>query len=154
MQGQRRIRLNSLQPHPEAEPCSGAGPAATTRRKDKDMRPLVYGYIRSFPCYSRRQLDCLRRDIEGYARCEGLALAEIFVEQTAAEGYGERPAFTALMEVLRPGEAYGVVVPGLVHLSRFSGVQFFICSLIQRETGARVISLDAPDPPGLVVEPK
>jgi DNA invertase Pin-like site-specific DNA recombinase len=119
------------------------------------MRPLVYGYIRSFPCDHRSQLNCLRAGIEQYALREGLALAEILVEKTAAEGYGERPAFTALMEALRPGEAYGVIVPGLRHLSRFSGVQFFICSLIQRETGTRVISLGPPHPPaGLVVEPK
>jgi DNA invertase Pin-like site-specific DNA recombinase len=119
------------------------------------MRPLVYGYIRVFPCDPRRQPDSLRNDIEVYAHREGLLLAEVFVERTAAEGYGERPAFTALMEALRPGKAYAVIVPGLRHLSRFSGVQFFVCSLIQRETGARVISLEPPHPPpGLVVEPK
>jgi hypothetical protein len=82
-------------------------------------------------------------------------LAEVFVEESLAEGYGERPAFTALIEELRSSDGYGVIVPGLWHLSRFSGVQFFICSLIQRETGAQVISLDTRDPPpGLVVEPK
>jgi hypothetical protein len=119
------------------------------------MRPLVYGYIRRFPRDSRSQRDCLRAGIEGYAEREGLALAEVFVEESLAEGYGERPAFTALIEALRSMEGYGVIVPGLWHLSRFSGVQFFICSLIQRETGAQVISLDTRDPPpGLVVEPK
>jgi hypothetical protein len=152
-QGQRCTHLVALVPVTRLSNAPAL--ALLSSRKDIRMRPLVYGYIRVFPRDPRRQPDCFRGGIESYACSEGLDLAEVFVEQTAAEGYGERPAFTALMEALRPGEAYGVIVPGLRHLSRFSGVQFFVCSLIQRETGARVISLDSPHPPpGLVVEPK
>lgn len=119
------------------------------------MQPLVYGYIRLGPADDPAAGECLAHELAAHAEREGLTLADIFVdhcETGAAERLG-RSAFMAMVQSLRRPGVYGVLVPSLSHFSRFPGVHEAMRTLIELETGARVLVLnhppeDAHDTPG------
>ena len=106
------------------------------------MQPLVYGYLRVGVADATDLID----DLRAYAKREGLTLAHAFTDcyEDGAEQV-ERHGFSALVDALMRPDVYGVLVPSLDHLSRFSGVRHAMCTLIQLETGAQILMMNAPD---------
>ena len=99
----------------------------------------MYGYLRVEPADEPN----LTAELHAHAKREGLTLAHVFTDRynDGAEQV-DRHGFSALVDALRRPGVYGVLVPSLDHLSRFSGVRHAMCTLIQVETGARVLVMD------------
>jgi hypothetical protein len=108
------------------------------------VRPLVYGYIRLATTDAPDRCACLTRELASYAEREGMALAEVFTDRdTGSSTEAGRAGFVVMVQALRRPGVYGVLVPSLRHFSRFPGVHKAMCALIEVQTGARVLPIDA-----------
>lgn len=99
----------------------------------------MYGYVRVGLADRPNLIDELR----AHSKREGLTLAHVFTDryEDGPEQF-ERHGFSALVNALKRPGVYGVLVPSLDHLSRFPGVRQAMCTLIQLETGARILAMD------------
>lgn len=75
--------------------------------------PDVYGFLRLTRATRGRRI-ALSAVLDDYCRAHELRMAALFVEH-AHDGFYS-PAFVALLDTLTLANAYGVVVPSLVHL--------------------------------------
>lgn len=106
----------------------------------------MYGYLRVEPADGPRAGNRLTDELRAHAKREGLTLAHVFTDcYKDGSAQFERHGFSALVDALRRPGVYGVLVPSLDHLSRFSGVRHAMCTLIQLETGARVLVMNTSD---------
>jgi hypothetical protein len=104
------------------------------------IRPLLFGYVRTYVADTRTVLPRVRRQMNTYAEREGFTFAELFVERDQ----GGTSAFAGLVDLvkLHPGSA--VAVLSLGHFAKLETLQQAMCELIGTETGARVIVLNSP----------
>jgi hypothetical protein len=126
-------------------PEAVAGLATHRTGRPLTVRPLVYGYIRLGPADAPDTGDCLTRELASYANREGLTLADVFTDRYE-EGCDQliRSAFVVMVESLKRPGVYGVLIPSLNHFSRFPGMCQAMRTLIELETGARVLVMDQP----------
>ena len=103
------------------------------------MQSVVFGYIRVRAGTDRREVTRLTELVADFADRSGLTVTEIFIEsQTPATS-----AFAALTEAARRGNADLVIVPELSHFGQIPGVQTAMKGLLERETGAVVVTVTA-----------
>ena len=79
--------------------------------------PRVFGYVRVASRHKTR-VERWRARIADYCRQEGLALELVFADLAVSDTELVRAGWTALLDVLNPGDAQMVVVPTEEHLSR------------------------------------
>ncbi|MCZ4102950.1 hypothetical protein C8250_039115 [Streptomyces sp. So13.3] len=73
----------------------------------------MYGFVRLTRTTRGRRL-ALSAVLDDYCRTHELRMAALFVEHAPDDFYS--PAFVGLLDTLALADAYGVVVPSLVHL--------------------------------------
>lgn len=107
------------------------------------LQPLVYGYVRVGPTDPPESDERLTCALRLHAKHEGLTLAHVFTDhyQDGSEQF-ERNRFSALVDALKRPGGYGVFIPSLGHFSRFPGMCQAMCTLIQLETGVRVLVMN------------
>ena len=76
-------------------------------------RPLLLGYIRAQVLPSRVELPTVEEELASFADRENFCLGTVYIERGTAPG-----AFRELLsELERDDTAFGIVVPGLHHLT-------------------------------------
>jgi hypothetical protein len=110
------------------------------------MTLSAYGYVRiraGMPEDNAKEGPL--RALNEYAEHEGYVLTDVFTER---EDSGSS-AFAALIDTLKVSEQPVVIVPALCHFAHLPGLRAAMKDRIERETGARVIVVDAngPDDP-------
>lgn len=99
------------------------------------MRPGMYGYMRlAANSGADDEGEAITRELTAYAKREGFALEQVFIEQVRAN----EPAFDRLTAALKGSRVHDVIVPSLWHFARLPGLQKAMCEHIEREIGARV----------------
>jgi len=125
-----------------------AGPASHVPKGNvlTTLQPLVYGYLRIGPADPPERSERLTVELREHAKREGLTLAHVFADRYKdGSDQFERNGFSALVDALRRPGVYGVLIPSLSHFSRFAGMRQAMCTLIQLETGVRVLVMNEPD---------
>jgi hypothetical protein len=114
-------------PTPVVSPAyhSVSGPSA---------RPLL-GYVRVPTAASDRQVECLRRELAGYAGSEGFVLLRVFVDRNGTPTTG----FSALFRTLCGGPVRHVVVPTLDHFAVVNGIRVIMKELLEQQLGTRIL---------------
>lgn len=105
-----------------------------------NLRPLALGYLRLYAADSPEVAAQIIAELHTYAEQEGLTLADVYTDllDPPADRPG-RSAFCAMMDALRSGDAYAVIISEPEHLSRLPGSYDARRTIIEAEAGARLI---------------
>jgi hypothetical protein len=126
----------TLGPPPAETTLSVAGLAFQPH--EPAVRPLVLGYLRLGPTDTAEAVPALTARLHAFADREGLTLADLYTERHK----GDPTAFSALVDALcRPG-VYGVVTPSPDHFSALPGTGAAVRTMIEAETGARILVMN------------
>lgn len=100
------------------------------------MKPLLFGYQAVRLGTTRAQLVAGRDALVAFARAEGYALGEVFVEHDV-----NRPtsALVALIAASQAGEVKAIAVPSLSDLGRIPRVQQMTRRRLEREAAVPVL---------------
>jgi len=95
-------------------------------------RPLLLGYIRAQVLSSRIEVPAVEEELAAFADRENFCLGTVYIERGSAPG-----AFRQLLSELQRDEtAFGIVVPGLHHLT---SAERQIVGAAQHATGLRIV---------------
>jgi len=103
----------------DTHPAPSAGLQQDDRRA---TRPTVYGYI-SLQHDDEDEITALHDQLTAYAKDEGLALAEIYVDRNVMPGQIIRPGLTVLLDAVVRTDGCGVLTPTANHLSSSQAVR-------------------------------
>ncbi|WP_330175826.1 hypothetical protein OG875_21370 [Streptomyces sp. NBC_01498] len=103
-----------------------------------EQPPPVYGYLRVFSDADHEAAPRLERDMERFARHQGLRLMRVQRELA----YGRLDGFTALVDTLRRTGAQDVCVPSLGHLGQSDTLQRVLMDRLETSLGVTVHLLD------------
>jgi len=111
-------------------------PATTVHPRDDPMssspRPLLLGYIRAQVLSSRIEVPAVEEELAAFADRENFCLGTVYIERGSAPG-----AFRQMLsELERDESAFGIVVPGLHHLT---SAERQIVGAAQHATGLRIV---------------
>lgn len=107
-----------------------------------DVRPLALGYLRIHAADPPGFVATITAEMLAYAEVEGLSLAEVYTDWIEPPAPGaERAGFCALMDAVRRQDAHAVIIPSSAHLSRHSGNYQARRTIIETETGARLLTV-------------
>jgi hypothetical protein len=126
-----------------ARPGGVAGPTLVPCAGSR-FRPLAVGYRRVWPSDPAGHADALTARLRAFAHGSGLALADVYTEQTDVPSR-EGAAFRALVEALRRPHINTVIIPAPEHFSRFGGMYRAMYTAIDVETGADVLIMSERD---------
>lgn len=113
------------------------------------MKPLALGYLRTSAADAPETVAALTNDMQVYADREGLTLADVYTDLIdPPDGSPDRAGFCAMMDAVRRGDTYAVVIPSPDHLSRRPSCYMARRTIIEAEGGAQLLVIDAgSDPP-------
>jgi DNA invertase Pin-like site-specific DNA recombinase len=98
---------------------------------------VVYGYLRP-ETPDELEIAAWRKDMAHFCREAGYRLAGVFIDRGVPHDCVKRPGLGGLLDVLALPETYGLVVPGIEHLSRDQATLMVLGLLISR-TDAHII---------------
>lgn len=121
---------------PAARPGGAAG-AALAPCVGPRLRPLVVGYVRLQASDTPGVADLLIAEMRAFAlRC---GLAGRHIHRTTRCVLPRGAVFSVLVEALRRPHIHAVVIPSPGQLCRFGGMYRARCTLIETETGAKML---------------
>lgn len=106
-------------------------------RQESDVKPLVYGYVRSVqrrPAY----VAACKRALQQYCHRERLQLCTTFADQEVPGDRLTRSGLAGLLDVLRLPDSFAAVVVSPYHLSDDTDVAGLLLKQL-RATGARLL---------------
>jgi hypothetical protein len=124
---------------PATQPGGVARPVLTPCAGSR-FRPLAVGYLRVWPSDPPGHADTLAVQLRAFAHRSGLALADTYTEQPGVSSH-EGAAFSALVEALHRPHINTVIIPTPEHFSWFGGMYRAMCTVIDMENGAAVLTM-------------
>jgi DNA invertase Pin-like site-specific DNA recombinase len=120
--------------------------SSTASQTEADIRPAVYGYLRSDGT-DEAEVASLRADLKLFCASRGWRLVTVFCDRGCDGLDVARSGFAGALDALVLPESTALVVPSLEHLSPDDAVRAALTSMVRR-AGARVVAAeDSTDEP-------